>query len=337
MKSSVYNREGIFPVIAALIGNALITVMKFFGFFLSGSGALFSEAIHSTADTLNQILLLIGIKLSTKKADDKYSYGYGLERFFWALISACGIFFLGAGVTIYHGFHALYNKVVPDFNVISIIILFISFLLESTTFILALRELNAKNKGMSMQKKLAEGDPATIAILYEDGVAVLGVIIAFVSIIASIITQNPFFDAFGSILIGILLGIVALLLIKKNRAYLIGRNIPDDVKEKIIQILEADPTIEKVLDFKSSILDVGEYQIKCDVEFNGPALMTEIMKNSSLRDEYEEVKDDYQNFIKFIVRSVGRVPRLIGTSIDTLELRIRTEVPEVKHIDIEIN
>lgn len=337
MESSLHSRNGVFPVIAALAGNTFIAVMKFVGFSVSGSGALFSEAIHSTADTLNQALLLIGIKLSTRKADDKYSYGYGLERFFWALISACGVFFLGAGVTIYHGIQGLQKTEVAHFGTMPILILFISFILESGTFIFALRELNSKNLGLSMKKKLKEGDPATIAVLYEDGVAVLGVFIAFVSIIASILTDNPFFDAIGSILIGILLGIVAILLIQKNRAYLIGRNIPDEVKEEIIRIMEADPTIEKVTDFKSSILDVGEYQIRCEVEFNGPALMKGIMENSSLRDEYEDVHNDYQNFIKFIVRSVGRVPRLMGTSIDVLELRIKEKIPEVKHIDIEIN
>lgn len=337
MKHSSQMKNGVLPVVAALSGNAVISVMKFVGFSLSGSGALFSEAIHSVADTLNQALLLLGIKLSEKQADDRYSYGYGLERFFWALVSACGVFFVGAGVTIYHGISTLHNTEVPHFGTIPVVILFISFILESATFIFALRELNHKNPGLSMKKKLHEGDPATIAILYEDGVAVIGVFIAFVSIIASIATGNPVWDSVGSILIGILLGIVAILLIQKNRSYLIGRNIPDDVKERILRIMEADPTIEKVIDFKSSILDVGEYQIKCEVEFNGPALMKGIMENSSLRDEYDEVREDYQNFIKLIVRSVGRVPRLIGSAIDDLESRIQKEVPEVKYIDIEIN
>lgn len=338
MKYSSPSENGVFPVIAALSGNAFIAIIKFIGFSVSGSGALFSEAIHSVADTLNQTLLLIGIKLSAKKADDKYSYGYGLERFFWALVSACGVFFIGAGVTIYHGIHALFNTTeVPHFGTIPVVILFVSFVLESATFIFALRELNKRNPGLSMKKKLREGDPATIAILYEDGVAVIGVFVAFISIIASIATQNPIWDAVGSIIIGILLGVVAILLIQKNRSYLIGRNIPDDVRETILKIMHADPTIEKVIDFKSSILDVGEYQIKCEVEFNGPALMKGIMENSSLRDEYDEMRGDYQNFIKLIVRSVGRVPRLIGSSIDDLESRIQKEVPEVKYIDIEIN
>jgi zinc transporter 9 len=329
--------SGLFPVIAALSGNIVIAIIKFIGFAMSGSGALFSEAIHSLADTLNQILLLIGIKLSSKQADDRYSYGYGLERFLWALISACAVFFLGAGVTIYHGLLTLRSGEMPHIGVTTFVILLVSFLVESTTFILAFRELNARNHGMSTKRMLREGDPATIAVLYEDGVAVLGVAVAFVSIALSSITGNPVWDSIGSIIIGILLGVVAVLLIQKNRSYLIGRNIPDDVRDMIIAIMEADPTIEKVIDFKSSILDVGEYQVKCEVEFNGPALMKEIMENTSIRDEYDGVRDDYQEFIRFLVRSVGRVPRMIGTSIDQLELRIQEEIPEVKHIDIEIN
>lgn len=336
-KQTSTESHGLFPVLAALVGNVFIAGIKFVGFAFSGSGALFSEAVHSVADTLNQALLYVGIKRSEKQADDRYSYGYGLERFLWALISACGIFFLGAGVTIYHGIMALRSAEMPHISLLTFVILIVSFLVESMTFILAFRELNDRNRGMNTRKMFQEGDPATIAVLYEDGVAVLGVFIAFVSIALSSVTGNPIWDAIGSIIIGILLGIVAILLIQKNRAYLIGRNIPDDVRDRIIELMEADPTIEKVLDFKSSILDVGEYQIKCEVEYNGPALMRDIMENTSLRDEYEGVRDDYQEFIRFLVRSVGRIPRMMGTSIDVLEQRIQSEIPEVKHIDIEIN
>src|SRR3989344_3606203 len=86
-------------VVAALLGNALVTAAKFFAASVSGSSSMFSEAIHSLADTLNQMLLLIGLRRSQMKADDDFEYGYGNELSFWALISACGIFFIGAGVT----------------------------------------------------------------------------------------------------------------------------------------------------------------------------------------------------------------------------------------------
>src|SRR3989338_10661779 len=95
--------HGLFPVVAALLGNTLVTVIKAAAAFVSGSSALFGEAVHSFADTLNQVLLLIGIVRSRKKPDRAFHYGYCSERFFWALISACGVFFIGAGVTIYHG------------------------------------------------------------------------------------------------------------------------------------------------------------------------------------------------------------------------------------------
>jgi zinc transporter 9 len=101
---------GFWPVFAALLGNFTIMILKFIGYVASGSAVMFSEGIHSLADTLNQALLMIGIRRSVRAADPEFSYGYGHERFIWALISACGIFFVGAGVTIYKGVAALLTQ-----------------------------------------------------------------------------------------------------------------------------------------------------------------------------------------------------------------------------------
>lgn len=329
--------SGLFPVVCALAGNTFITIIKFIGFFISGSGSLFSEAIHSLADSFNQGLLMIGLKLSIKKADEDFSYGYGQERFLWALISACGIFFLGAGVTIYHGINSLMHKEIIHIGNIVFIILFVSFFIEIFTFISAFRELKKTSKEDDLLKILNNGDPTTIAVLYEDGVAVIGVLIALISIFLTKITGSFYWDAIGSILIGIMLGVVAVLLISKNRGYLIGKNIPEKTKERIIEILEAEPTIEKVLDFKSSVLDVNQYQIKCEVEFNGPALIRRVYKNEIIKSEYEIIKNDYGEFTKFLVDYIDKVPRLIGSQIDEIERKIQKEIPEIKHIDIEIN
>jgi solute carrier family 30 (zinc transporter), member 9 len=307
-KEETKKTSGLVPVFFALAGNAIITVLKFCGFLVSGSGAMFSEAVHSFADTANQGLLLVGIKKSMKQADDEYSYGYGQERFLWALISACGIFFLGAGVTIYHGISTLIHGKEIHLDITIFIILIISFAVEFCTFIMAIQELRHSRKG-DFWDSLKNGDPATLAVVYEDGVAVLG----------------------------ILLGVVAIILINKNRTYLIGKNIPEEMKERIIEIMEADPTIEKVLDFKSSILDIGQYQIKCEVEFNGNFLIRELCKNRSLKQEFEEVRHDYDEFLRFCVDYVDRVPRLVGSKIDEIESRIKKEIPEMRHIDIEIN
>lgn len=329
--------SGFIPVIFALSGNMFISAIKFAGFFFSGSGALFSEAVHSFADTLNQGLLLIGLKMSKRQPDENYSYGYGQERFLWALISACGIFFLGSGVTVYHGINSLLHHEGVHISSLIFAILGLSFIIETFTLVSAWRELKRNNPRSKFMHILRDGDPTTIAVLYEDSVAVIGVLIALVSIALSFITGNYYWDAIGSICIGILLGIVAVILINKNRKYLIGKNIPRKMKKRIIKIMESDPTIEKVYDFKSSILDVGQYQIKCEVEFNGPALMKGIMANGTLREEYAEISKDYQEFVKFLVEYVDRVPRLMGNHIDRIEKKIQEEYPQIKHIDIEIN
>ncbi len=336
-KDSSKHIVGFFPVALALIGNFFVAIIKFIGFLMSGSGAMFSESVHSFADTLNQALLLLGIRRSMRRADEEFSYGYGKERFFWALISACGIFFLGAGVTVYHGVELLITGEVPELSPMIFVILLVSFVIETLTLYIACRELMRGNHNRTFAESLQHGDPSTIAVLYEDGVAVIGVLVALVSLILTALTGNPVWDALGSILIGILLGVVAIVLIRKNRKYLIGVNIPDEIKERIIKILEADPTIDRVLDFKSSVLDVGIYHIKCEVEFNGSALMNEIVKRGELREEYESIRDDYSEFLKLVVGYFGRVPRLMGSHIDKLEKRVQKEIPEIKHIDIEIN
>ena len=332
-----HTTQGSLPVIAALLGNIVIAVLKFVGFFISGSGVLLSEAIHSVADTANQGLLMVGIKRSSKKATEEFSYGYGKERFLWALISACGIFFVGAGATTYQGITALIKTEHIEINYVLFLILAVSFVIESITFAVAYRELRNMNRGMKLAKILKQGDPATIAVLYEDGIAVLGVMVAFISILLAKVTGQYQWDALGSIVIGCMLAIMAIVLIDKNRALLIGKAIPEEVRDRIVEILESDPVIEKVIDFKSAIMDVGTYRIKCDAEFNGNALAKEMFAHGTLKEEFELVKDDYQEFIKFCVDYIDRVPRMVGTHIDRLEKQIQKEFPEVRHIDIELN
>lgn len=328
---------GLLPVIAAFTGNAIVCAAKFIGFLVSGSGAMFSEAIHSLADTANQFFLIVGVKLSIKKPNALYPYGHARERFIWALISACGIFFIGCGITTYHGVRALINHPEIHFNSLNLIILAIAFIIESFTLWLAIRDLRKHFPGAKLKKVLREADPTTLAVVYEDGLAVLGVLIAGVSIILTYLTGNIYWDAFGSITIGLLLGVVAIVLIAKNRNYLITKAIPADVEEKILNIFNSDPTIEKVLDFKSAVLDIDKYLIKCDVEFNASALMKELNQHHFLKNEYEDVKESYDNFMKFSVDYLDRVPRLVGKRIDEIETKIREKVPQAIFIDIEIN
>ncbi|MEI7452291.1 MAG: cation diffusion facilitator family transporter [Candidatus Falkowbacteria bacterium] len=336
-KNSNFKTSGLIPVLFAFLGNLFICCIKFFGFFISGSSALFSEAVHSLADTSNQFLLVIGIRKSVKQADDKYNYGYGRERFVWALISACGIFFVGCGITVYHGLNILMHPESIKLNNIIFYILIASFIIESITFYIAYRHLRKQSHEKKWSKILKYGDPTTLAVLYEDGLAVLGVLIALLGIMMSHLTGKIYWDAISSIIIGLMLGVMAIILIAKNRNYLLTKSIPDDMRERVIEILEMEPTIEKVLDFKSSVVDINKYLIKCDIEFNAAALMKYLDQHDFLDHEYEKVKDDYNEFMKFCVDFMDRVPRMVGREIDKIEKKIKDEFPEIVFIDIEIN
>ncbi len=325
-------------VLAALAGNSFVTIIKVVAAVLSGSVSMFAESVHSFADTLNQSLLLIGITRSKKSADHIRGYGYGIERFFWSLISACGILFVGAGVTIYHSIASLANHNAhgsPALSAVGIAALVIAFIVEGGTFLVALRELSG---GKKLSKKIfAHADPVTLAVVYEDGVAVLGVVVALAAQLVAHFTHNDAYDSAGGIIVGSILGILAIALIIKNYSYLIGKPLNSQVKEEIIDLLEEDACVEKVIDFKSEAIDVGKYRIFITVEWNGAPLYKRIYGEGDLKKEFEEVKEDFGEFTKLMFSTVDRVPRLVGNHIDIIEKRIIESFPEIAYIDIEIN
>lgn len=330
-------RVGIVPVAAAIVGNTLVTFIKAAAALASGSSVMFSEAIHSLADTLNQVFLLIGVKRSYKEPDTHFGYGYGHERFFWALLSACGIFFIGAGVTLYNGIAALLNPGHVEIHALVFIVLGASFLIEAFTLLIAERGLRHSYPDATWSERLALADPSTLAVYLEDGVALIGVVVAGASLGASYYTGNTVWDGLGSLVIGTLLAATAVVLITRNRSYLLGRSIPERERERIIAALVAEPAIERVIDFKSTVLGIGVYRIKFEVEFNGPALFKEAYQREQLKEQYEEVKDNYEAFKRFCVDYADRIPRLMGKKIDEIETMLKKRFPSVRHIDIEIN
>jgi zinc transporter 9 len=333
----IQNTKGFWPVTAAIGGNFFVTVIKFFAAFASGSSSMLSEAVHSLADTINQILLLIGLGRSLKKADDSFEYGYGNERFFWALISACGVLFVGAGVTAYHGISALTAEHHIELSFIVFAVLVVSFIVEFNTFLVAARELEKDYPDASWRERLSKADPSTLAVFLEDAVAVIGVVVAAASITLSYYTGNAVWDAVGSVIIALLLGAVAITLIINNRSYLIGKAMPEDIQDDVVELLNAEPAVEKVVDFKSVVIGFGLYSIKCDIEFNGSALLREAYRGQMLRTQYEEVKGDFEAFKRFSADFADRMPRLIGKKIDEIEARIKKLHPGIRHIDIELN
>ena len=329
--------RGFVSVFVAILGNAFVTVIKFIAASVSGSSAMFSEAVHSLADTLNQVLLLVGLRQSLKKADDRHEYGYGNERFLWALISACGIFFVGAGVTFFNGLEAFREPKQVEFSLLIFAVLAVSFVVEAYTLGVAVREIKRHFPDLGWKERLQKADSATLGVLFEDSVAVLGVVIVTLCLTLSYYTQNPIWDALGSLVVSLLLAFVAVFLVIKNRAYLLGKSLSDEIREEVVAFLEKEPAIKKVIDFKSSALGLGVYRIKCEVEFNGSALLKKSNRGQSLREQYDSVSGDFEEFKKFTVEYADRIPRLMGKKVDEIEAKIRVRFPMIHHIDIEIN
>ncbi len=333
-----HKTEGNKSVVAALLGNIFVTIIKTIVAIFSGSASMFAESVHSFADTLNQSLLLVGLKRSKKPADETRGYGYGIERFFWSLISACGILFIGAGVTVYHSVDSLIHhnsSNIHDYNFSIILVLCLAFIIEGTTLYIAFRELQGNRK--FSKKIFADADPVTLAVVYEDGAAVLGVIVALAAQFLMHFTGNNIYDSIGGIIVGLILGFLAIILIVKNHQYIIGKSLDEDVTEEIIELLLEDPCIENISEFKSVAVDINKYRIYTTVEWNGSPLYEEIYEAGDLKEEFNNIKDDFKEFTKLMFKTTDRIPRLVGNRIDEIEKRIREKFPQVAHVDIEIN
>jgi zinc transporter 9 len=328
--------QGNKSVIAALFGNAFVTIIKTIVAIFSGSASMFAESIHSFADTLNQTFLLVGLKRSKKPADNFRGYGYGIERFFWSLISACGILFIGAGVTIYHSINSLvHSDSIQSFSYFSIIVLCLAFVIEGTTLIIAIKELKG---GKKFSKEIFENaDPVTLAVVYEDSAAILGVIVALTSQLLLFFTGNSIYDSIGGIIVGLILGFLAILLIVKNHQYIIGKSLDENIQEEITELLLGDPCIEHVSDFKSVAIDINKYRIYTTVEWNGSPLYEEIYESGDLREEFDNIKNDFGEFTKLMFKTTDRIPRLVGNHIDKIEKKIKEKFPQIAYVDIEIN
>lgn len=333
-----HKTQGNKSVVAALFGNIFVTIIKTFVAVFSGSASMFAESVHSFADTLNQSLLLIGLKRSKRPADESRGYGYGIERFFWSLISACGILFIGAGVTVYHSIDSLVHhnaSSVHDFNYSIIMVLCLAFIVEGITLLIAFKELVGNRK--FSKKIFTDADPVTLAVVYEDGAAVLGVVVALSAQFLMHFTGNNIYDSIGGIIVGLILGFLAVLLIVKNHQYIIGKSLDEDVTEEIIEFLLEDPCIENISEFKSVAVDINKYRIYTTVEWNGSPLYEEIYEAGDLKEEFNNIKDDFQEFAKLMFKTTDRIPRLVGNHIDKIEKKIREKFPQVAYVDIEIN
>lgn len=234
-------------VYAALVGNLLIAVTKFVAAGLTGSSAMLSEGVHSMVDTVNEILLLYGMRRAERPADATHPLGHGRELYFWSFVVALLIFAIGAGVSIYEGVAHVLAPEPIDNPVVNYIVLAISALFEGASWTIALREFNQQKGDLGYFAAIKKSkDPTTFTVLVEDSVALIGLAIAFAGIFASRLLHMPELDGVASIGIGVLLAGTAFFLARESMNLLIGEPALPEVREAILKLAMADRSIRHV-------------------------------------------------------------------------------------------
>lgn len=243
-------------VIAALLANTGIAISKFIAFAITGSTSMLSEAIHSVADSLNQVLLLIGGKRSRRVADEKYQFGYGRVRYVYGFMVAIVLFMVGGIYSLYEGWHKWsHPEPVTDYWV-AIGVLSIAILLEMFSFRTAIIETNKVRGNRSFAKFVRDArQPELPVILLEDFGALIGLVFALIGVSAAVITGDGRWDGMGAMAIGSLLIVIAVILVREMSGMLVGEGALPEEYDAVQTALESAPLVERVIHLRT--LHVG--------------------------------------------------------------------------------
>ena len=231
----------------AMFANLGIAVAKFIAAAVSGSSSMLSEGVHSLVDSGNQLLLLYGQARAKRAPDSRHPFGYGRELYFWAFVVAILIFAIGAGISVYQGWIHIHDPEPLRDPTINYVVLAVAFLLEGTSWAIAVREFDAGRGELGWWQAVRRSkDPAGFIVLFEDSAALAGLIIAAVGIWLSHATGDARIDGIASIAIGLILAAVAILLAREAKELLIGEAADPALIDTIRRIVEAHPEISAI-------------------------------------------------------------------------------------------
>ncbi|WP_225724955.1 MULTISPECIES: cation diffusion facilitator family transporter [unclassified Nocardia] len=253
-------------IIAALSANAGIAAAKFVGAALTGSGSMLAEAVHSVADTANQGLLLLGQRRAAREADELHPFGYGRNRYFYSFIVALVLFTLGSIYAIYEGVHKVQHPEELSNPLVAVAILVIAIALEGFSFTTAMRE-SAPLKGSASWWRFIRNSrsPELPVVLLEDTGALIGLLFAFAGVGLTMLTGDPVWDGIGTLAIGALLGVIALVLIVEMQSLLIGEGATPDEDRAIRANLVDGTRIDRVIHLKTQYLGPEEILVAAKV------------------------------------------------------------------------
>ncbi|WP_017935859.1 cation diffusion facilitator family transporter [Nocardioides sp. Iso805N] len=242
--------ESTLTVVIALGANALLAIAKSVAAALTGSAAMVAEAAHSWSDTGNEVFLLVAERSGRRPRDEQHPRGYGRQTYIWSLVAAFGLFSAGAMVSIWHGVTDLFSEPREGGSfTINYVILGLALLLEGSSFLQANRQVHGKARTLGLHpfRYVSRTSDSTLrAVYFEDASALIGIVLAGAAIGLHQLTGNPAYDACGSIAVGLLLAVVAIFLMRRNMAYLLGQGLSPTMQGEVLGTLLQHPEIERI-------------------------------------------------------------------------------------------
>jgi cation diffusion facilitator family transporter len=288
-------------VLAAFAGNLAIAVTKAIAAYVTGSGALIAETAHSIADSVNQILLYVGIRRSVRPPSERHPLGHGKERYFWALIVALFLFFGGGIFSMYEAYDRFVHPHELGTVWVGFLVLGLSMIFESFSLSVAVREVRhaANEDGVPVRRFLQQlRDPALRTVLYEDSAALAGLLVAIVGLGLTVLTGDHRFDALASAVIGVILIYVAYQLAWSARGLIVGEAPPEEVLDELRAALASEPGIDKIVDLRAvqmgtkQLLVLARVSVLDDIPAGDAERLLARLRDR-LRREHPEVMDSY--------------------------------------------
>ncbi|MFC5230637.1 cation diffusion facilitator family transporter [Pseudonocardia zijingensis] len=252
-------------IVAALIANAGIALAKFIGYLITGSSSMLAEAVHSVADTSNQGLLLLGGRTARRAATPEHPFGYGRDRYFYSFVVALLLFTLGSVFALYEGIHKLESHEPLTSPIVAVGILVVAIALEGYSFRTAVHESRPLKGDSTWWQFIRQSKvPELPVVLLEDLGALTGLVLALFGVGLSVLTGDPVWDAIGTICIGLLLGVIAIILIIEMKSLLIGEGAAPPVLSDIVQAIEAGE-VQRVIHIKTQYLGPDELLVAAKI------------------------------------------------------------------------
>ena len=268
MHHTVGVEESRTAVLAALLGNLALAILKAVAAAMTGSAAMLAETFHSCADTGNQALLFVGMRMASRPPDDDHPFGHGMNVYFWSFVVAVMLFTLGGAFAIWEGARKIMNPGEAQSVRWALVVLAAAVVFESISLAIAVRSVRRVKGARSFREFIAENrDPTILTVLLEDTSALISLVLAAAGLGLTAITGRTVWDASASLAIGILLVCVAVALAVENHSLLVGESAPRDVRERIVSAARRDPTVERVLGLRTMHLGPEAILVVLQLDF----------------------------------------------------------------------